>query len=86
MPKAFALLSFRENSEGDVWRVELTRNSSLLSWELEVIAVVDVMATAMVEVKVDGSEWETTTVALPLIKQIVLAEQPAPLNARKVAQ
>lgn len=78
VPKAFALLSFRENSEGDVWRVELSRNSSLLSWELEVIAVVDVMATAMVEVKVDGSEWETTTVALPLIKQIVLAEQPAP--------
>ncbi len=76
VPKAFALLSFRENSEGDVWRIELSRNSSLLSWELEVSAVVDVMATAMVEVKVGGSDWETTPVALPLVKQIVLAEPP----------
>lgn len=78
VPKAFAMLSFRENSEGDVWRIELSRNSSLLSWELEVSAVVDVMATAMVEIKVGGSHWETTKVALPLVKQIVLAEQPAP--------
>lgn len=75
-PKAFALLSFRENREGDVWRIELSRNSSSLSWELEVSAVVDVMATAMVEVKVDGSDWETTPVALPLIKQIVLSDAP----------
>ncbi|MBU3054952.1 hypothetical protein [Pseudomonas indica] len=75
-PKAFAMLSFRENKEGDVWRIELTRNSSAMSWELEVSAVVDVMATAMVEVKVGGSDWETTPVALPIIKQIFLAEAP----------
>lgn len=80
VPKAFALLSFRENSEGDVWRIDLSRNSSSLSWELEVSAVVDVMATAMVEVKVDGSDWETTPVALPIIKQLVLADQPAPVG------
>ncbi|NWL78926.1 hypothetical protein DM872_18935 [Pseudomonas taiwanensis] len=78
VPKAFALLSFRENKDGDVWHIELTRNSALLSWELEVSAVVDVMATAMVEVKVAGSDWETTSVALPIVKQIVLTEQPAP--------
>jgi hypothetical protein len=70
------MLSFRENSEGDVWRIELTRNSARLSWELEIIAVVDVMATAMVQVKVGGSEWETTPVALPMIKQIVLTAPP----------
>lgn len=76
VPKAFAMLSFRENSEGDVWRIELTRNSARLSWELEIIAVVDVMATAMVQVKLGGSEWETTPVALPMIKQIVLTAPP----------
>lgn len=76
VPKAFAMLSFRENSEGDVWRIELSRNSSLLSWELEVSAVVDVMATAMVKAKVGGSHWETIPVALPLVKQIVLTTQP----------
>lgn len=38
--------------------------------------MVDVMATAMVEVKVNGSDWETTPVALPLIKQIVLSDAP----------
>jgi hypothetical protein len=76
VPKAFAMLSFRENSEGDVWRIELTRDSARQSWELEVVAVVDVMATAMVKAKVGGSSWETTTVALPLIKQIVLTAQP----------
>ena len=80
VPKAFALLSFRENSEGDVWRLDISRNSSTLSWELEVSAVVDVMATAMVEVKVGGSDWETTQVALPIIKQIILADQPAPVG------
>jgi hypothetical protein len=78
VPKAFALLSFRENRDGDVWRVELSRNSSTMSWELEVSAVVDVMATAMVEVKVDGSDWETTKVALPIIKQIILTDEPTP--------
>ncbi|MFN9525094.1 MAG: hypothetical protein ACK561_04480 [Pseudomonadaceae bacterium] len=77
-PKAFAMLSFRENKDGDVWRLELSRNSSMMSWELEVTAVVDVMATAMVEVKVGGSDWETASVALPIIKQIVLADEPAP--------
>ena len=74
VPKAFALLSFRENKDGDVWRIELSRNSSLLSWELEASAVVDVMATAIVEAKLDGSDWETTPVALPIVKQIILAD------------
>lgn len=76
VPKGFAMLSFREDKDGDVWRLELTRNSSTLSWDLEVSAVVDVMATAMVEAKLDGSDWETTTVVLPIIKQIVLSDAP----------
>lgn len=77
VPKAFALLSFREDQYGDVWRIELTRNASTQSWDLEVSAVVDVMATAMVEAKLEGSDWETTPVALPIIKQLVLSEAPA---------
>lgn len=77
VPKAFAMLSFRENQDGDVWRIELTRNSNTLSWDLEVSAVVDVMATAMVEARLEGSEWETTPVALPIIKQIVLGDAPS---------
>lgn len=76
VPKAFALLSFREGQDGDVWRIELSRNSGTLSWDLEVSAVVDVMATAMVEAKLEGSDWETTPVALPIIKQIVLSAAP----------
>ncbi len=39
--------------------------------------MVDVMATAMVEVKLGGAEWETTTVALPIIKQLLLSDAPA---------
>lgn len=77
VPKAFALLSFREDQNGDVWRIELSRNASTQSWDLEVSAVVDVMATAMVEVKLGGAEWETTTVALPIIKQLLLSDAPA---------
>lgn len=76
VPKAFALLSFREDKHGDVWRVELSRNASTQSWDLEVSAVLDVMATAMVEVKLGGSEWETIPLALPMVKQLVLSAQP----------
>lgn len=76
VPKQFAMLSFREDQEGDVWKVELSRNSAQLSWELEVSAVVDVMATAMVSAVIPGDTWETVTVALPIIKQIVLEAQP----------
>jgi len=75
-PKGFALLSFREDRNGDVWKIELSRNSSRQCWDLEVSAVVDVMATAMVEAKVNGSSWQTTPVALPIIRQIVLAAKP----------
>lgn len=78
VPKQFAMLSFREDKNGNVWRIELSRNSSTLSWDLEVMAVVDVMATAVVEVKLGGTEWETIPVALPIIKQIVLSDAPAP--------
>src|SRR5690606_15434058 len=63
-PKGFVLLSFREDQNGDPWKVELTRNSATQSWDLEISAVLDVMATAMVELKLGGSEWETTQVAL----------------------
>ncbi len=79
VPKAFALLSFREDQQGDVWRIELSRNASTQSWDLEVSAVVDVMATAMVDVKLGGSDWETTPVALPIIKQLILSEAPEAL-------
>jgi len=75
-PKGFALLSFREDRNGDVWKIELSRNSSRQCWDLEVSAVVDVMATAMVEAKVNGLSWQTTPVALPIIRQIVLAAKP----------
>lgn len=78
VPKQLAMLSFREDQNGDVWRVELSRNSNIPAWDLEVMAVVDVMATAVVEVKLGGSDWETIPVALPLpiINQIVLAAAP----------
>src|SRR5690606_36196534 len=73
-PKGFALLSFREDQNGDPWKVELTRNSATQSWDLEISAVLDVMATAMVELKLGGSEWETTQVALPIVTQLILEQ------------
>ena len=77
VPKAFALLSFREDQNGNVWKIEVTRNPGAQSWDLEISVVVDVMATAMVEASLGESDVQTTPVALPIIKQLLLSDAPA---------
>lgn len=77
--KAGSLVSMESPEVGILIPIALRPmlNRAAQSWDLEVSAVVDVMATAMVELKLDGSEWEITPVALPIIKQLILSDDPA---------
>lgn len=75
LPKGFASLSFREGSDGDIWKVHCTRNSSVLGWDIEISGVADVMAQAKVKIKlanpVDPSErLQVEVVPFPLVTRV----------------
>lgn len=54
LPKDFASISFRTTKDGDVVNVILTRDSGRSGFNLELVSVVDVMATGTVKVKKDA--------------------------------
>ncbi|AVH38122.1 hypothetical protein AL532_18135 [Pseudomonas monteilii] len=51
LPKAFAALSFRQGANGDVWKLNVSRNAGVQGWDIEVSGVADVMAQAKVKIK-----------------------------------
>lgn len=72
LPKMFTSLSYREGRNGDVWKVQATRNGGNQSWDIEILAIVDIVANGKVRVKLTADGLQTETVAFPMITNIIL--------------
>jgi hypothetical protein len=73
LPKLFTSLSYREGRNGDVWKIEATRNGAHQCWDLEIMAVVDIVANGKVRVKLTADGLQTEAVAFPMITRITLS-------------
>jgi len=73
LPKMFTSLSYREGRNGDVWKIEATRNGNAQAWDIEIMTVVDIVANGKVKVKLDADGLQTETVAFPMITRITLS-------------
>lgn len=72
LPKMFTSLSYREGRNGDVWKIEATRKGGIQGWDVEIMAVVDIVANGKVRVKLTADGLQTETVAFPMITRITL--------------
>lgn len=72
LPKYFTSLSYRENRNGDIWKIEATRKGGIQGWEVEIMTVVDIVANGKVKVKVGADGLETQTVPFPMITNVKL--------------
>lgn len=72
LPKMFTSLSYRERSNGDVWKIQATRNGAHQCWDVEIMAVVDIVANGKVRVKLTADGLQTEAVAFPMITNIML--------------
>jgi hypothetical protein len=72
LPKMFTSLSYREGRNGDVWKIEATRNGAHQCWDVEIMAVVDIVANGKVRVKLTADGLQTEAVAFPMITRITL--------------
>lgn len=72
IPKLFTSLSYRQGRSGDVWRVLVTRNAPAQSWDLEILATVDVVANGKVKVALTKDRLQTETVPFPMVTNIKL--------------
>ena len=73
LPKYFTSLSYREGRDGNVWKIEATRNAGRQAWDLEIMTVVDIVANGKVKVKLTADGLQTETVAFPMITRITLS-------------
>lgn len=73
LPKMFTSLSYREGRNGDVWKIEATRNGAHQCWDVEIMAVVDIVANGKVKVKLTTDGFQTEAVAFPMITRITLS-------------
>ncbi|KFE50774.1 hypothetical protein [Pseudomonas syringae] len=76
LPKSFTSVSYRGGRNGDVWHVEATRNASMQGWDLEIRCVFDLLANAMVKVKLDADGLQTDMVPFKMIQRLVFADAP----------
>ncbi|KTT02071.1 bacterial Ig-like domain protein [Pseudomonas oryzihabitans] len=72
IPKLFTSLSYRQGRSGDVWRVLVTRNAPAQSWDLEILATVDIVANGKVKIALTKDGLQTETVAFPMVTNIKL--------------
>ncbi|SDO26810.1 hypothetical protein SAMN04489798_2504 [Pseudomonas arsenicoxydans] len=72
LPKLFTSLSYREGRDGNVWKIQATRNGAHQCWDLEIMAVVDIVANGKVKVKLTADGLQTDTVAFPMITNVKL--------------
>lgn len=75
IPNGYSCLSFREDSDGDVWKITTSRNAGMSAYDIEVSAVADVVANATVKLKIGSTgsdKLQTELVAMPLITEIDL--------------
>lgn len=67
LPKMFTSLSYRERDNGDVWKIEATRNPNAQGWGIEIMTVVDILANGKVRVKLIADGHQTEAVAFPMV-------------------
>ena len=72
LPKHFTSLSYREGRDGNVWKIEATRNGAHQAWDIEIMTVVDIVANGKVKVKLTADGLQTEMVAFPMITNIKL--------------
>lgn len=72
LPKLFTSLSYREGRDGNVWKIQATRNGGAMSWDIEILAVVDIVANGKVKVKLTADGLQTEAVAFPMITNVKL--------------
>ncbi len=72
LPKMFTSLSYRENREGDIWKIQATRNGAHQAWDIEIMTTVDIVANGKVKVKLTNDGLQTEMVAFPMITNIKL--------------
>ncbi|RMR28844.1 hypothetical protein ALP36_01722 [Pseudomonas syringae pv. coriandricola] len=72
LPKMFTSLSYRENREGDIWKILATRNGNAQAWDIEIMTTVDIVANGKVKVKLTEDGLQTETVAFPMITNVKL--------------
>ncbi|MCT8945616.1 hypothetical protein [Pseudomonas iridis] len=72
LPKYFTSLSYRENREGDIWKIQATRNANAQGWDVEISTTVDIVANGKVKVKLTADGLQTETVAFPMITNVKL--------------
>lgn len=72
LPKLFTSLSYREGANGDIWKIQATRNGAHQCWDVEIMTVVDIVANGKVKVKLTADGLQTQTVAFPMITNIKL--------------
>lgn len=72
LSKGFTSLSYREGRNGDVWKIEATRNGAHQAWDVEIMAVVDIVANGKVRVKLTADGLQTEAVAFPMITNVKL--------------
>lgn len=73
LPKMFTSLSYREGRDGNVWKIQATRNGAHQAWDIEIMTVVDIVANGKVKVKLTADGLQTQTVAFPMITRITLS-------------
>lgn len=73
LPKLFTSLSYREGRNGDVWRIEATRNGNYQCWDIEIMTTVDIVANGKVKVKLTADGLQTERVAFPMVTRITLS-------------
>ncbi|MNP78257.1 hypothetical protein D3C76_1758240 [compost metagenome] len=69
----FTSLSYREGRNGDVWKIQATRNGAHQCWDVEIMAVVDIVANGKVRVKLTADGLQTEAVSFPMITRITLS-------------
>ena len=72
LPKYFTSLSYREGRDGNVWKIQATRNGAHQAWDIEIMTVVDIVANGKVKVKLTEDGLQTETVAFPMITNVKL--------------
>lgn len=72
LPKHFTSLSYREGRDGNVWKIEATRNAGRQAWDLEIMTIVDIVANGKVKVKLTADGLQTEMVAFPMITNVKL--------------
>ena len=80
IPNIFAMLSFREQRNGDVWATHVTRAPGVQGFDIEITGVADVVANAMVRLKLANPEdptekLQTEVVQYPVITLIQLEDK-----------